>query len=98
MKRLLIAALAAGLAVSAHADLVGTNGVDTVRLTDAPCPEKIAAQAPPYLRDKMRAAIADVAGTRYEACWALVAPGAVGLVYEDGDQGLVPFSDFKPAP
>ena len=35
-----------------------------------------------------------VGGRMYSACWT-TGNGGVHLVYDDGDQGIVPFGDLK---
>lgn len=91
---LLCAALAAAPAFAQ--DLVARQGNDTVRLADAPCTsEQVLARIEPALRPKFRAAMAVVEGHSFEACW-LSAGDVAHLLYEDGDQGIVPLSDLKP--
>jgi hypothetical protein len=34
-------------------------------------------------------------GQRFQACWRLVG-NAAHLVYEDGDQGIIPTTELKP--
>ena len=88
------AALAAAPAMSQ--DLVARQGNDTVRLADAPCTsEQVLSRLKPELRAQFRAALAVVEGRTFEACWR-PAGNAAHLLYEDGDQGLVPLADLKP--
>jgi len=75
-------------------DMVATNGRDSVRLTQHPCPPAILALIPPELHAKVKAAVATVDGKDYAACW-LARSGAVALQYADGDQGIVPMRDFR---
>lgn len=85
-------ALAAG---SALADLVAENGRDSLRLAQAPCSnEKVLALIREEHRDKFKAAVANVAGQRYAACWADPGEGAYVVIYEDGDLGVVPITAF----
>lgn len=91
----LAALLAAGPAL---ADAVASNGRDTVRLSDKPCAiTAVIAQIPEPLRQGRRTAAASVSGQPFAACWRLI-PQGVHLLYEDGDQGLIPAGDFKAVP
>ena len=91
---LLCAALAAAPAMAG--DLVGRQGGDTVRLADGPCTsERVLGMLEPQLHSQFKAATAVVQGNNFAACWRKT--GAVAhLLYEDGDQGIVPMSDLKP--
>lgn len=79
--------------------LVATNGEDTVQLFDRPCTHAgtqivmIARRIPPKLREQFRAARATVRGEEWFACW-MVDGDSAHLIYEDGDQGLIPLTDF----
>ena len=76
--------------------LVARQGGDTIRLVNAACTsEEVLARVAPQLRPQFRAALATVDGRTYAACWRMT-PSAAHLVYEDGDQGLVPLSALKP--
>ncbi|MGC3984754.1 MAG: hypothetical protein QM777_08520 [Pseudorhodoferax sp.] len=87
---------AALLATGARAnDLVVNEGADSIRFTDAACSSQAVLQRiDPGDRPLFRTASATLQGQRYTACWSLVST-AVYLVYEDGDQGLVPVSKLK---
>jgi hypothetical protein len=77
-------------------DLVARQGGDTVHLADAPCTSpQVLSQLEPKLHYQFKAATATVQGHTFSACWHLTKAGA-HLLYEDGDQGLVPLSDLKP--
>jgi hypothetical protein len=91
---ILCAALAAG---SAFADeLVARQGNDTVRLAETPCTStEVLGQLPPQSRSEFMAASAQVEGKTFTACWRKAGQSA-HLVYEDGDQGLIPLADLKP--
>lgn len=96
MKFALVCAAALIAVAPAMADeLVASNGKDSVRLSDKPCSsDKVLNQLSPNFRTLMRDASAVVSGQTFKACW--VADGqAAHLLYEDGDQGLIPLSDFK---
>lgn len=96
MKFALVCAAAALLAAPAMADeLVASNGSDSVRLLDKPCTsEKVLSQLRPGFRNSLRQAAAVVSGQSFEACW-IVQGETAHLLYEDGDQGIIPLSDFK---
>jgi hypothetical protein len=87
---------AALLAAPAMADeLVASNGQDSVRLTDKPCSsEPVLQRLTPRFREVMRDANAVVGGKPFRACW-IVDGDSAHLLYEDGDQGLIPLTDFK---
>jgi hypothetical protein len=96
MKFALFCAAAALAAAPALADeLVATNGQDSVRLSDKPCSsDPVLAKVTPRFRDMLKEANAVVDGQPFRACW-IVDGDAAHLLYEDGDQGLIPLSDFK---
>lgn len=96
MKFALLCAATALAAAPALADeLVASNGQDSVRLSDKPClNERVLEQTTPPVREKMKDASAVVDGQSFRACWILDGASA-HLLYEDGDQGLIPLSDFK---
>lgn len=89
------AALTATAAQAQTTDLVAYQGTNAIRLTEAACTDDaVLQQLAPELRPYFRSAWAQVEGKRYNACWGTL-PTAVILVYEDGDQGLVPLSDLR---
>lgn len=92
----LFAALAGLASPPAQAqDLVVNDGHDSIRLTDAACSsEAVLQRIDPADRAQFRTASATLQGQRYAACWSRVST-AVYLVYEDGDQGLVPLARLK---
>ena len=96
MKFALVCAAAAFLAAPAFAeDLVASNGKDSVRLSDKPCTsQKVLNQLKPGFHSMMKDASAQVSGQSFQACW-VVEGDAAHLLYEDGDQGLIPLADFK---
>lgn len=80
---------------SAAPDLVASNGQDSVRISDKPCSsEVVLAILNPKYRELVRDAWAVVGGQPFRACW-LVDGSDAHLLYEDGDQGMVPLTDFK---
>jgi hypothetical protein len=96
MKFVFFCAAAALAAAPALADeLVATNGQDSVRLSDQPCSsDLVLAKVTPRFREMLKDANAVVDGQPFRACW-IVDGDAAHLLYEDGDQGLIPLSDFK---
>lgn len=94
--RFAILCAAALAAAPAWADeVVASNGEDSVRLSDQPCSsEKVLSRLPPNMRVLVHDASATVQGQVFKACWVIDGDSA-HLLYEDGDQGLVPLSDFR---
>lgn len=76
-------------------ELVASNGLDSVRLSDKPCSsEQVLKRLTPKFRELMREANATVNGQPFRACW-IVNGDSAHLLYEDGDQGLIPLTDFR---
>lgn len=96
MRFAIFCAAAALVAAPALADeLVASNGSDSVRLSDNPCSsDQVLSRLTPKFRELMKDANAVVNGQPFRACW-IVDGDAAHLLYEDGDQGLIPLSDFK---
>ena len=95
MKFALLCAAALVAAPVLADELVAKNGNDSVRLSDSPCSsEQVLNRLKPQYRSELRDATADVQGQTFKACW-IVEGQAAHLLYEDGDQGLIPLSDFK---
>jgi hypothetical protein len=96
MRKTIVAAALALAAGSAMADLVFYAGAgDYVRLTGRPCDLEM---TPDWQALNPHAAIANVNGKQFAACWVLVPrTGVVALRYEDNDFGSVLLSAFKPA-
>jgi hypothetical protein len=77
-------------------DLVARQGSDAVHLAESPCTsESVLKLLDPKVQTKYHAATATVQGRTFAACWALT-PNGAHVMYEDGDQGLLPLSDLKP--
>jgi hypothetical protein len=97
MKYVLLCAAALLAAPAMAEEVVASNGVDSVRLSDGQCSSaKILDQLEPALRDQLKDATATIGGQQFKACWTI--DGQVAhLVYEDGDEGLVPLSEFHKA-
>jgi hypothetical protein len=95
--RKLIVAGAALLALSSFAAPVARQGTDAVQLLETPCPAAVPVNE--ALRDQYAAAVANIGGTLYAACWmAVPARGFVHLVYSDGEEGVVGMSNFHDEP
>lgn len=95
MKFALLCAAALFAAPALADELVASNGSDSVRLTDKPCSSKpVLDRLTPRFREMMRDASATVGGQPYRACWITNGDSA-HLLYEDGDQGIIPLADFK---
>ena len=91
------AALAAFVAAPVFADqLVARQGSDSVRLSDGACKsELVLSRLEPKLREDYRAASAYFQGQSFVACWRIMG-NVAHLVYEDGDQGIIPMQELKP--
>ena len=76
-------------------EMVAINGNDSVRLYDSPCTsQKVLERVTPELPAALKDASAVVQGQPYKACW-IIDGDAAHLLYEDGDQGLIPLEAFK---
>jgi hypothetical protein len=98
MKALVFCAAAAMFAAApAFADdLVARQGDDSVRLSDAACKsELVLSRLEPGMASDFRSASAVFQGQRFQACWRMMGNAAY-LVYEDGDQGVIPVNELKP--
>ncbi|MBK6008006.1 hypothetical protein JJB11_18045 [Ramlibacter ginsenosidimutans] len=92
------AAVAAAFAVapSFAQELIARQGDDSVRLSDATCKsELVLSRIEPGTAEEFHAASAMFQGQRFQACWRMVGNAAY-LIYEDGDQGIIPASELKP--
>jgi hypothetical protein len=93
---LVCAVLAVAAAFPVFADeLVARQGNDSIHLSESPCTSQVVLnQVEPGAREAMHAASAVVGGQSFNACWRVV--GSVAhVIYEDGDQGLVPLTELK---
>jgi hypothetical protein len=96
MKSVLLVCAALAVAPVFAEELVARNGNDSVRLGDAPCTsELVLARLQPQTRGDYKAASATVDGQSFVACWRVVGNSA-HLLYEDGDQGIIPMAELKP--
>lgn len=90
------AALAAFAAPSFAQDLIARQGDDSVRLSEAACKsELVLSRIEAGTAGEYRAASAVFQGQRFQACWRMMGNAAY-LVYEDGDQGIIPAHELKP--
>jgi hypothetical protein len=92
------AALAAAFAAapSFAQELVARQGDDSVRLSDTACKsELVLRRLDPANADEYKAASAVFQGQRFNACWRMMG-NVAHLVYEDGDQGIIPVAELKP--
>jgi hypothetical protein len=96
MKQALLGAALLCAALS-YAAPVARQGTDAVQLLETPCPAAVPVNE--ALRDQYAAAVANIGGTLYAACWmAVPARGFVHLVYSDGEEGVVGMSNFHDEP
>lgn len=90
----LMFALSAAFAADRVARQPGTG--DEARLSDLPCTNPaVVSRLDPRLVKEYRAAVVTFNGHQYAACYTETGKSFF-LVYEDGDQGVVPRSDLLP--
>ena len=91
------AALAAFAAAPSFAqDLIARQGDDSVRLSDDACKsELVISRLEPGMAAEFHSASAMFQGQRFQACWRMMGNAAY-LIYEDGDQGIIPATELKP--
>lgn len=92
------AAVAAAFAVapSFAQDLIARQGDDSVRLSEGTCKsELVLSRIEPGTAEEFHPASAMFQGQRFQACWRMVGNAAY-LIYEDGDQGIIPAAELKP--
>lgn len=89
------------VASSAFADSIAHQGADWVRITAQPCTDtKVLAYLTAAKQDPLdyRAAVGEFQGHGFVLCWKPNFEGKViQLQYEDGDNGMIPFSELEPA-
>jgi hypothetical protein len=91
-----VAVLAAFAAAPSFAEeLVARQGSDSVRLSDVACKSELVLSRVQEARDEYKAASAQVQGQSFVACWRVMG-NVAHLVYEDGDQGIIPIQELKP--
>ncbi len=77
-------------------ELVARQGNDSVRLSDSACSsQEVIKRLEPGTADEYKAASAEFQGQRFTACWRVMG-NVAHLVYEDGDQGIIPMQELKP--
>lgn len=77
-------------------DLIARQGNDSVRLSEDACQsELVLNRLEPAIAKEFRAASAEFQGQTYQACWRVMGNAAY-LIYEDGDQGVIPVQELKP--
>ena len=80
--------------------MVATSPDGTVKiiLTDEPCAGKVAAliESAGPMAPEVKQATVIVKGKTMEACWMAMG-GGVGILSEDGQEGMVGYEHFKPA-
>jgi hypothetical protein len=91
------ATLAAFTAAPSFAqDLIARQGDDSVRLSEEACKsELVISRLEPGMAEEFHAASAVFQGQRFQACWRMMGNAAY-LIYEDGDQGIIPATELKP--
>ncbi len=96
MKAFVFCAVVAAASLPAFAeDLVARQGDDSVRLNDAPCAsEVVLGRLPVEAREEYKAASAQLQGQSFSACWREMG-NVAHLIYEDGDQGIIPMQELK---
>lgn len=100
MKRVLTALVIAAAACigAANAEtLTARQGNDSVTLYEKPCtnPDIVKRLNDGVVQD-FQAASAVFQGQSYQACW-IPSGNVVYLIYEDGDQGMIPVQELRPA-
>ncbi len=98
MKALVLCAALATLAAAPvfAQDLIARQGDDSVRLSDDACKsDLILSRLEPGDVKEYHAASAVFQGQRFQACWRMMGNAAY-LIYEDGDQGVIPAQELKP--
>jgi hypothetical protein len=85
------------VALPVHAaDMRANNGRDSITLTDRPCSNpEVVKRLRPEVVDQFHAARARIGNDDFAGCWIEYGEDAF-VMYEDGDKGLVPLSEFKP--
>jgi len=93
----LVAAIAAFAAAPTFAqDLIARQGDDSVRLSEAACSSQLVlGRLEAGQHEEFHAATAVFQGQNFVACWRAMGNVAF-LMYEDGDQGVIPLQELKP--
>jgi hypothetical protein len=77
---------------------VASEGDDEVRIFDTPCVSmETIARIPEANREGWGKVQGRVQGQRFFGCWRALGE-AIYILWEDGDQGIMPLQEFHPAP
>ena len=91
----LCTALALAVAPAMGTELVAYDGNSTVHFDSAACTNTaVLSHVEASAHEQFRMALAELKGQTFRACWRVTPIGA-HLVYEDGDQGLIPLAALK---
>lgn len=93
MKKLLLALTLAFASAYSLADWVATQGADYLVAKETACPAAIADKVPAEFRPRLHAAVGHYDGKDYAGCW-IQNEDKVYVIYEDGDQGVIPVAAF----
>jgi hypothetical protein len=87
------------LAASAFAgERVARQGDDEVHVFDSPCVSaQTIARIPENAREGWGKVQGRYQGERFFGCWLPMGDDAIFILWEDGDQGVIPAADLKPA-
>ena len=78
---------------------IARDGKDYVRIIDSPCVHAgTLAHIRPQWRAKFQKAEASISGQRWFACWIEHDSGAIYVIFEDGDEGMMAAHAFKDDP
>jgi hypothetical protein len=94
MRNFIVAAalVAAG---TSFASQTARLGDDWIRIFDSPCVSaETMMRIPPAMRDQFRKVQARIGGQTFFGCYVF-RNDAVYVIYDDGDQGVIPLSAFK---
>jgi hypothetical protein len=83
-------------AQAVHADtFIAKQGDDQAVFFDKPCTDQLVLnRLEPEAAKEYRAAVARFQGQMFNACWRMMG-NSYYLVYEDGDQGIVPAHEAR---
>lgn len=95
MFKTLLGLLLVAVLLPAGAALQATAGSDSVTLRSVPCiSTKVLSHIPAEFHKEFQKADAYINGKSIEACW-LLGNDLVGVMFEDGEVGMIPTSVFK---
>jgi hypothetical protein len=94
MKKYLFGLFLALTSALSYADLMASSGKDYVQLHETVCSSpEVLKRIDPSIHALLKAGTAEVGGTKYALCWYPF-QNHIALMYDDGDQGLVPMTYF----